>query len=156
VGDEARLQGLVAFCFACFGAGTPRWDELDDARRAERRSEKKPLAPEAFLGRLPQRLLGHPRGGALAVLGHVDRARGFSFAWAAPGPQTGAFESALQRLLAGQPVGWAMDPFNQRYAELASDLAAEREALDLGKTPDKTALTDLWIASHDARNYTIL
>ncbi len=150
VGDEARVAGLVAFCFACFGAGTPRWDELGEG--AERRA----LSPAAFLGRLPQRLLSHPRGGALAVVGHVDRAWGFSIAWAGAGPQVGTFDSALRRLLAGQPVGWAMDLFNQRYAELASDLAAEREALDLGKTPDEAALADLWIASHDARNYTIV
>ena len=152
VGDGARLSGLIAFCFACFGAGTPRWDELDPERRDARRA----LAPAAFLGRLPERLLGHPEGGALAVVGHVDRAWGFSFAWAGAGPQIGAFESAMKRLLAGQPVGWAMDYFNQRYAELASDLAAEREALELGKTPDDGLLADLWIASHDARNYAIL
>jgi len=156
VGDEARVEGLVAFCFACFGAGTPRWDELADDRGGERRGERRALAPEAFLGRLPQRLLGHPRGGALAVVGHVDRAWGFSFAWAGAGPQTAAFDGALRRLLAGQPVGWAMDLFNQRYAELASDLAAEREQLELGKTPDDAVLADLWAASRDARNYTIL
>lgn len=152
VGDDARVSGLIAFCFACFGAGTPRWDELD----AERRAGCRELAPAAFLGRLPERLLGHPEGGALAVVGHVDRAWGFSFAWTGAGPQIGAFESAMKRLLAGQTVGWAMDPFNQRYAELASDLAAEREALELGKIPDDGLLADLWIASHDARNYTIL
>jgi hypothetical protein len=160
VGDDARVQGLVAFCFACFGAGTPRWDELDEDRRSDARSdagsEKRALSPEAFLGRLPQRLLSHPRGGALAVVGHVDRAWGFSLAWAGAGPQIGAFEGALRRLLSGKPVGWAMEVFNQRYAELASDLAAEREALELGKTLDEAVLADLWIASHDARNYTII
>jgi len=152
VGDDARVEGLVAFCFACFGAGTPRWDELAEERGVERRA----LAPEAFLGRLPQRLLSHPRGGALAVVGHVDRAWGFSVAWTGAGPQIAAFDGALRRLLEGQPVGWAMELFNQRYAELTSDLAAEREAVELGKTPDEAALADLWIASHDARNYAIL
>jgi hypothetical protein len=28
VGDHADVLGLVAFCFACFGAGTPHWDEF--------------------------------------------------------------------------------------------------------------------------------
>jgi hypothetical protein len=150
--ERARVHGLVAFCFACFGAGTPRWDEFVREGPAERRA----LAAGAFLGRLPQRLLGHPRGGALAVVGHVDRAWGFSLVWPGAGPQTGVFESALRRLLDGQPVGWAMEPFNQRYAELAADLAAEVEALGFGKKPDETALADLWTASHDARNYTIV
>ena len=152
VGDHANVQGLVAFCFACFGAGTPQWDEFTRKGQGERRA----LSSGAFLGRLPQRLLGHPRGGALAVVGHVDRAWGFSLVWPGAGPQITAFESTLRRLLDGQPVGWAMEYFNQRYAELASDLAAEVEALGFGKKLDETLLADLWTASHDARNYTII
>jgi len=152
VGDRARVHGLIAFCFACFGAGTPRWDEFTRKSQGNRRE----LAPGAFLGRLPQRLLSHPQGGALAVVGHVDRAWGFSMVWPEAGPQICAFESALRRLLDGQPVGWAMEYFNQRYAELASDLAAEVEALGFGKKLDETVIADLWTASHDARNYTII
>jgi hypothetical protein len=71
VGEQARVHGLVAFCFACFGAGTPRWDEFTRKSQGPRRE----LSPGAFLGRLPQRLLGHPKGGALAVVGP----------WTAPG-----------------------------------------------------------------------
>jgi hypothetical protein len=152
VGDQARVHGLVAFCFACFGAGTPRWDDFTRAGQGERRA----LSPGAFLGRLPQRLLSHPRGGALAVVGHVERAWGFSLVWPGAGPQISAFESTLRRLLDGKPVGWAMEIFNQRYAELASDLAAEVEALGFGKRLDEGLLADLWTASHDARNYTIV
>ncbi|HVR95500.1 MAG TPA: hypothetical protein VMW27_02725 [Thermoanaerobaculia bacterium] len=152
VGEQARVHGLVAFCFACFGAGTPRWDDFTRKSQGPRRA----LSSGAFLGRLPQRLLGHPRGGALAVVGHVERAWGFSLVWPGAGPQTGTFESTLRRLLDGQPVGWAMEVFNQRYAELASDLAAEVEALGFGKKLDETVLADLWTASHDARNYTIV
>lgn len=152
VGEQAHVHGLVAFCFACFGAGTPRWDDFTRKSQGERRA----LAPGAFLGRLPQRLLGHPRGGALAVVGHVERAWGFSLVWPGAGAQITAFESTLKRLLAGQPVGWAMEYFNQRYAELTSDLAAEVEALGFGKKLDERVLADLWTASHDARNYTII
>ena len=152
VGDEARVHGLIAFCFACFGAGTPRWDDFTRKSQGPRRA----LSPGAFLARLPQRLLGHPRGGALAVVGHVERAWGFSLVWPGAGPQITSFESALKRLLDGKPVGWAMEPFNQRYAELTSDLAAEVEALSFGKKLDELVLADLWTASHDARNYTII
>lgn len=152
VGDQARVHGLVAFCFACFGAGTPRWDDFTRKSQGERRA----LAPGAFLGRLPQRLLGHPRGGALAVVGHVERAWGFSVVWPEAGPQICTFESTLRRLLDGQPVGWAMEYFNQRYAELTSDLAAEVEALGFGKKLDEKVLAELWTASHDARNYMII
>ena len=90
------------------------------------------------------------------MVGHVDRAWGFSLVWPEAGPQTGVFESTLRRLLDGQPVGWAMEFFNQRYAELASDLAAEVESLEFGKKLDETVIADLWTASHDARNYTIV
>ena len=153
LGEQARVHGLVVFCYACFGAGTPRWDDFSrksagDARRA--------LSSGAFLGRLPQRLLSHQGGGALAVVGHVERAWGFSLVWPDAGPQITAFESTVRRLLEGKPVGWAMDPFNQRYAELASDLAAEVEALGFGKQLDERLLADLWTASRDARNYTII
>lgn len=152
VGGEAHVHGLVAFCYACFGAGTPRWDDFIRKSQGPRRE----LSSGAFLGRLPQRLLSHPRGGALAVVGHVERAWGFSLVWPDAGPQITAFESTVKRLLDGQPVGWAMEFFNQRYAELASDLAAEVEALGFGKELDETVIADLWTASHDARNYTIV
>ncbi len=85
----------------------------------------------------------------------MERAWGFSLVWPGAGPQISAFETP-RRLLAGQPVGWAMEIFNQRYAELTSDLAAEVEALGFGKELDETMLADLWTASHDARNYTII
>lgn len=152
VGEEARVHGLVAFCYACFGAGTPRWDDFTRKSQGPRRE----LSSGAFLGRLPQRLLGHPRGGALAVIGHVERAWGFSLVWPDAGPQITTFESTVKRLLDGQPVGWALEFFNQRYAELTSDLAAEVEALGFGKKLDETVIADLWTASHDARNYTII
>lgn len=152
LGAQAHVHGLIAFCFACFGAGTPRWDDFTPKSQGPRRE----LAPGAFLGRLPQRLLGHPRGGALAVIGHVERAWGFSLVWPGTGPQIGTFESALRCLLDGKPVGWAMEVFNQRYAELASDLAAEVDSLAFGKKLDERVIADLWTASHDARNYTII
>ncbi len=152
VGGQADVHGLVAFCYACFGAGTPRWDDFIRKSQGPRRA----LSSGAFLGRLPQRLLSHPKGGALAVVGHVERAWGFSLVWPDAGPQITAFESTVRRLLDGKPVGWAMEVFNQRYAELTSDLAAEVESLGFGKKLDETLIADLWTASHDARNYTII
>ena len=93
VGDDARLQGLIAFHFACFGAGTPRFDDFSHSA-APQRAE---LAPQAFLARLPLRLLGHPKGGALAVIGHIERAFPASFMWDQAGPQLTVFESTLAR-----------------------------------------------------------
>ncbi len=134
VGDDARLLGLVAFHFACFGAGTPR---LDDYPQLEPASParglplelglSRPIAPSAFTARLPQRLLGHPRGGALAVIGHVERALGSSFLWDGDDgglvkSSVGPYQDALRRLMRGVPVGAALEGFNQRYAELTAEL----------------------------------
>lgn len=148
--DVASPAGLIAFLFACYGAGTPLYDSF------VMEGEPRQAASESFVARLPQRLLGHPKGGALAVVGHVDRVWTFSFDWPQSGAQLQVFESALGRLLEGYPVGAAMEYFNQRYAELSTDLAEEREQVRWGAPPDFMSLSDLWTAANDARSYVVL
>src|SRR5512144_3161013 len=63
VGTATVAAGLIAFHFACFGAGTPQWDEFADGRRESRPR----LAADPFVAALPKRLLAHERGGALAA-----------------------------------------------------------------------------------------
>jgi hypothetical protein len=153
VPDDARVHGLIAFHFACFGAGTPEWDEF-----AHRDGEPSParLAPQPMVSALPRRLLGHPRGGALAVAGHVDRAWGYSFSWPGAGRQTEVYRSCLARLLRGHPIGSAFDYVNQRYAELSSELSAALEDVRYGRRPDDVALSMMWTANNDARGFVVL
>jgi hypothetical protein len=147
---NARLAGLVVFLFSCFGAGTPRYDAYPAPLYGARR-----IAARGFLSRLARRLLAHPGGGALAVIGHVDRAMGWSFG----GPQgrehrlRPVFENALKALAAGYPVGYAIESFNNCYAELATDLDAEVRRD--GRSRDRR-LAELWTNRNDARNYAVM
>jgi hypothetical protein len=150
--SDANLHGKIAFFFACYGAGTTLYDEFSKQAFKQRQQ----IAPYAFLARLPMKMLSHERGGVLAVIGHVERAWGYSFSWAGAGQQTTVFESALARLMDNYPVGTALEFFNERYAELASDLTVELEEIEFGKQADQYALSQLWTANNDARCYAII
>lgn len=164
VAEDAQLHGLIVFHFACFSAGTPRVNQYAFMPEFQRDPPTE-LTPQSFLARLPQRMLGHPQGGALAVVGHVDRALGHSTAWPIyeRGQFTGRFlpsikeyESALKQLLAGVPIGCAMEPFGQRYADLASQLEEERGEVLESKRPDDERIISLWAGKNDARAFVVL
>jgi hypothetical protein len=157
---EADLRGMIGVLFACYGAGTPARDEF--TRRALGEAKAKPLAPAPLVARLPQRMLGHAAGGALAVVGHIDRAWGSTFLWIDPQGKRetqrhlDVFQSMLDGLLAGKRLGYAMEAFNLRYAELAADLSERLEQIQLYNEPyEDSELAAMWIYNNDARNYAV-
>src|SRR5262249_38076772 len=92
IGPEARLRGLVAFLFACHGAGTPRHDPF------LKRPSGGPVevAESPFVSALAQRLL---TAGALAVVGHVERAWTYSIRPKGVGAQLLPFYNFLGRVM---------------------------------------------------------
>lgn len=149
--SSAGLLGMVAFHFACFGAGTPQREFFGVPGVKPAAS----IARRDFTSVLPQRLLAHPRGGALAVVGHVDRAWSFSFQWGEQDSQTVTFESLLYKLLKGQTVGSALEDLSLRYAELATLLSGKIYDAEISK-PNLTEMARLWTAHNDARGYALL
>ncbi len=146
--DDAKVHGMVHFLFDCYGLGWPKKDTFS------RLKDRVPsVAPGPSLARLPQELLSHPNGGALAVLGHIDRAWSSSYSSEKGGPQINGFRSVMTRLMAGNRVGHATDRFNQRWATLSIELAEEMAKEDFA---DREALRRMWVARDDARNYIVL
>ncbi len=160
ISSDADLSGLVAFNFACFGAGTPEFDDF--SKQASKRRRR--IADRAFVGGLHRKLLGHAKGGALATIGHVERAWDYSFVWGSRGSrrssrtvQLAVFESTLRALMKGVPVGMALEYFNERYAEMASDLSQQIEEMEFAPDAyDPRSLVRMWTASNDARGYAVI
>jgi Peptidase family C25 len=148
--DGACPHGLIAMHFGCYSAGTPARDEFDTGRGA--------IAPAPFTARLPQRLLAHPRGGALAVIGHVERTWTYSFSGHGHPPHLNTLEDLIRRLLGGSPVGHALELVNFRHAELAAQVLFLRERAQAEGTSDRLEadLAATYCATRDARNYVVL
>jgi hypothetical protein len=150
--DDARIHGLVAFLFACYGAGTPEKDHfLADRSQAPMR-----IAEEPFVAALPQRLLAHPAGGALAVIGHVERAWGYSIRPVGLGTRLRPFSNLLGRILRGDPVGLATKDFSDRYAAMSTRLLNVIAGTNPGPRPRDAEMAAFWIERNDAQNYVLL
>jgi hypothetical protein len=148
--SDAKVLGLIHFLFACHGAGCPQFDNFDRLN-----NQPKPVAKQPLLAQLPQALLSHPQGGALAVLGHVERAWAFSFCSDRGGSQIQGFRDVLGRLFRGERIGQATDSFNMRWAALSTELAERQNDREHGEEVGIPELTSLWVARDDARNYII-
>ncbi|MCU0485573.1 MAG: hypothetical protein MUC85_05620 [Anaerolineales bacterium] len=149
---EARLQGMITFHFACYSAGTP----LDDRYLHKARTKPPQIAAAPFIAALPKALLSHPKGSALAVIGHVERAWDTSIATTEAGDQIGPFQSAIGYILHGEPVGFAVKDINMRYATYSVNIADLLEQLSFGKDIPDQELATAWIKRNDAEGYIII
>ena len=150
--SQASLLGTVAFFFACFGGGTPYWDDYAVAHNRQRQA----LAHRAFLAALPCKMLGHPRGGALAVIAHVERAWGYSFKWRGSAAEPKSFQNLLYQLMQGIPIGYATEHLNLRYAQFATMLSSNFEDTKYEPNFDPLKISTNWLAANDARGYAVI
>jgi hypothetical protein len=161
---SSNLKGMIVFLFACFGAGTP---QVDEYHRHEFKAHAAPIAPTPFVAALPKAMLSLKDRGALAVIGHVERAWGLSFLADLTGrPETmdgrkrehvEVFASVIDRLLDGHPVGSAMDYMNMRHAALATELTYLYDRMaEPPSSEDLYRLAELWTANNDARGYIVV
>ena len=148
---DAKVHGLMHVLFACHGGGCTELDNFDHLADQPRRIAEKP-----FFSKLPQKMLSHPNGGALAVLAHIERAWTYSFKGDKGGSQTQGFRDVIGRLLRGERIGQATDVFNTRWAALSTELADRHLDLKHGSDVSLQALGRLWVARDDARNFLIL
>jgi hypothetical protein len=115
-----------------------------------------PIAARPFVGALPQRLLSHAGGPALAVYGHVERAWGYSIRPRRLGPRLRPFRNLLSRVLKGEPVGHATKDFSDRFTAHSAQLNLLLDPSYPGPRPPASELAALWIECNDARNYVLL
>jgi hypothetical protein len=150
IDDQVQLTGAMAFCFACYSAGTPK---LQDWVQSTLLRKPAQLADVPFVAQLPQKLLAH---GFLGFLGHVSRVWDFSFLGAhrAGGAhQISAIQETLIQLLAGKRVGHATDYLNERWARLTVQLD---QLMSAKKEVTKEQVVTIWQARNDCRGYVLL
>jgi hypothetical protein len=154
---DAKLQGTMAFLFACFSGGCP----TENSYQTNKDGSPISIAPAPLISRLPQAMLSH---GALAVIAHVDLAFPYAFQDVSGTPQVQAVRTPLELLMRGKRAGLAADSLSQMWSSLSSqrDLALKAMAasnpagsMPLAQ-PASGPIAQLTIARDDARNYIVL
>lgn len=149
---NGRLLGLIAMLYGGYTAGASKANDF----RFQSSANLKP-APRDLLARLPQRLLGHPHGGALAVIGHVDMAWTFSFTDLAGSSEISLYQELVRRLMQGYTVGAAMELLNQRFTRLNDTLQQILQGVQFYEQKvERNRLLNLMTTVLDARNYILL
>jgi hypothetical protein len=137
--------------FACFGVGVPQMDSYIPPGGTRGR-----LATHSMISPLPQRLLSHPNGGALAVFGHVDVAYASTFLPRDGQPQTANFRRVIQALMDHNRIGHASDHFNSTWAVLHEKWKRADGGKSTPVTEDEAKeIVALWKCTQDARAFIV-
>jgi hypothetical protein len=145
-----KVHGMVLFMLACYGGGWPQFDSYQAPGAAPVQISTAPM-----MARLPQRLLGCENG-ALAVIGHVDKAWSYSYHSSDGIAQPQSFRDVFLKLMFGLRLGNATDQFNLRCAGIAEELLDGLESLRKGDgeySPEQ--VLNLRVAHEDSRNYVV-
>lgn len=153
--DEDDLGGCLMFLFGCFTGGCPEFNTFPDPPGSlSQRLWKKP-----FVGALPTRLMSLPKGAA-GVVGHIDCSYFWSFTNLDHQPQTQLYRDCFNRLLAGEPIGLALQTFSLNYALKTIQYREQiRTETKYGSDPSPAAdtrLVNLWTSAFDSRYFLLL
>ena len=148
VPTDAQVHGMIAFMFACYSGGCP----TEDNYFFNEDGSKIPVAPEALIAQLPQKLLSR---GALAIIAHIDQAFSYIFQNLEGTPQVQSIRTPLELLMKGERAGLAADRLNLQWSAVAAQVGL---ALGRRREPgfDPESFATLYIARDDARNYIVL
>ncbi|MBI5878288.1 MAG: hypothetical protein HZB53_11615 [Chloroflexi bacterium] len=145
----ANPHGMAVFSFACFSAGTPLRDDYAPAQGLA----APVIAARPFVAGLPMQLLAR---GALAFVGHVERARGYSYLNLRDRPSLLGFERALGTLLGGAPVGHSLRDIHDRAVQLSHQLVERMQAVSAHLHYDPDEVARWWQERNDARAHILL
>jgi len=146
------VAGLITVHLACFSGGTPTHDRFGRLGP----DAPKILAKRPFVAALANALLGHPAGGAISCIAHVDRAWNFSFSPNKPLSPNSVFERLLTNLICGEPVGHAVRDLRSRFTFAEGELAEHLHHMRLGASISLDELTYSWLNRNDAQAYAVL
>ncbi len=148
VAGDARVRGLIAMFFSSFSAGTSSTEPTAATPSAR-------LAEQPFVSALARRLLAHPAGPALAVIGFAGRVWGG--AGEAPvGIAPESHREALAALVAGETVGEALRQLKLRDAAASTALAGMAERLGYGGQLPAADVASAWAERSEARGLVVL
>ncbi len=145
---DAQVHGMMAFMFGCYSGGCP----TEDNYFFNKDGSKIPVAPEALIAQLPQKLLSR---GALAIIAHIDQAFSYIFQNLEGTPQVQSIRTPLELLMKGERAGLAADRLNLQWSAVAAQVGL---ALGRRREPgfDPESFATLYIARDDACNYIVL